>query len=78
LAKETMQAGCYCQFSNFVFWHVKILALCSTGITNTVLWENLVGIKFGDFSKNIIFLKLASFKFGDSVTQPKSDVTTMM
>ena len=32
--------------------------------------ENLVGIKFGDFSQNIIFINQASFKFGDSGPQP--------
>ena len=29
--------------------------------------ENLVGIKFVDFSQNAVLLKLADFKFGDSV-----------
>ena len=27
--------------------------------------------KFGDFSQNAMFLNLADFKFGTSVTQPK-------
>jgi len=31
----------------------------------------LAGIKFGNFSQNVVFFNLASFKFVDLVPQPK-------
>ena len=38
----------------------------------------LVGIKFGGFGQNIVFINLATFKIGNSFPQPKNDVTTTM
>ena len=40
---------------------------------NTVLRENLAGIKFGDFSQNAVFFNLANFKFGDLILD-KNDI----
>ena len=52
--------------------------LGSTLSLDAVQQESLAGIKFDDFGQNTVLFNLVNFKFGDSVPQPKNDVTTTM